>query len=195
MQKRMIAPVVAALIVLLGMGSLFIANTSLTTAVHSDGRTIDVLAANNDALRAQVKSLGETPVAPPAATVTSSPPTDGRDGRDGQDARPATPSELLAQVYAYCATVSCDGQPGRDGVTVTGQPGTAGVNGADGAPGASGVKGDPGAAGPSGTPGEPPSSWTYTDALGIQNTCTRTDPFDATVPTYTCAPTPEGATP
>jgi uncharacterized protein HemX len=34
--------------------------------------------------------------------------------------------------------------------------------------------------------GQPPVSWTYTDALGFSHTCGRTDPFDASAPTYTC---------
>ena len=80
------------------------------------------------------------------------------------------------------------GEAGKDGVNgadgAPGSPGTAGADGADGAPGA------PGANGIDGTPGQPPYSWTFTDPLGLAYTCNRTDPFDQTAPTYSCAPTP-----
>ena len=79
------------------------------------------------------------------------------------------------------------GPPGATGPA--GDTGGAGAPGADGSPGQPGADGAPGAPGAPGTPGadgQPPLSWTYTDALLITHTCTRTDPFDATAPTYTC---------
>lgn len=104
-----------------------------------------------------------------------------------------------------------DGVNGPRGVP--GPAGAPGMNGADGGPGPVGAQGDPGPTGPQGNPGaagpagptgpvgatgpagangpagaegEPPKSWTYTDALGLQHTCTRTDPFNPDAPTYTC---------
>lgn len=106
------------------------------------------------------------------------------------------------------------GPPGADGVNgprgVPGPPGAPGMNGVDGGPGPIGAQGDPGPAGPAGpqgnpgptgpsgaagptgptgppgSEGEPPKSWTYTDALGLQHTCTRAEPFDPDMPTYQC---------
>lgn len=93
------------------------------------------------------------------------------------------------------------GSPGADGISIIGphgEPGDPGANGQDGAPGANGADGAPGATGPQGEPGvdgkdgtngadgEPPFSWTYTDALGIPYSCTRSEPFDPAAPTYAC---------
>lgn len=189
MTKKMLMPIVAAVIVLLGMCSLFVANSSLTATVHSDGRTIDVLASNNDALRDQVKSLGETPVAPPADSVTSSP--EGQKGGTGTPGRAPTSAEIFAQVKTYCQFSFCVGPQGSTGAA--GQNGTDGTPGQNGADGQS-ITGPAGPAGTSGTDGQPPASWTYTDTFGVTSTCARTDPFDPAAPTYSCAPT-EGATP
>lgn len=88
------------------------------------------------------------------------------------------------------------GIPGEDSQVPgpTGPPGSAGTNGADGSDGADstvpGPQGEPGTPGSNGVDGQPPTSWTYTDAVGIRYTCNRTDPFDPSAPTYSCAPTP-----
>lgn len=55
----------------------------------------------------------------------------------------------------------------------------------------SGPAGPPGA---TGATGQPPLSWTFKDALGTTQYCTRTANFDATNPTYTCSPTPPPTT-
>lgn len=85
------------------------------------------------------------------------------------------------------------GQPGTNGAP--GSPGTdgsPGVAGADGTPGKDGSDGPAGPAGPQGPPGspgidgKPPASWTYTDTLGIEHTCTREASSPDSAPTYTC---------
>ena len=76
-----------------------------------------------------------------------------------------------------------DGTNGEDGLAgVDGETGTAGVNGTNGADGSPGAAGADGA---NGRDGQPPQSWTF-DFGGITFTCNRTDPFDATAPTYAC---------
>lgn len=77
------------------------------------------------------------------------------------------------------------GEAGESGAT--GAQGDPGPSGAQGPAGASGPAGPAGATGPAGADGQPPLSWTYTDALGLSYICTRTDPFDPAVPTYSCA--------
>jgi hypothetical protein len=92
--------------------------------------------------------------------------------------------------------IGVPGQTGPKGETgATGSEGAAGPAGAQGDPGPAGAQGPAGATGatgPAGAAGVPPLSWTYTDPLGIPYSCTRTDPFDPTAPTYSCAPTPIG---
>lgn len=88
------------------------------------------------------------------------------------------------------------GVPGQTGPA--GPPGSTGATGEQGDPGPAGAQGPPGATGatgatgPTGADGQPPTAWTYTDAIGVSYSCTRTDPFDQTAPTYSCAPTPIG---
>jgi len=80
------------------------------------------------------------------------------------------------------------GPPGADGANgadgAAGPPGAAarGLPGQDGTDGAAGADGAPGS---DGQDGRPPTSWTYTDALGLEHTCTRSNVDDAS-PTYTC---------
>lgn len=83
----------------------------------------------------------------------------GSQGDQGDPGQNATADQIADAVATYC----------------TAHSNCAGSNGANGA------SGDPG------KPGEPPVSWTYTDALGGSHTCTRTDPFDPTAPTYACS--------
>jgi len=64
-----------------------------------------------------------------------------------------------------------------------GEPGPAGPAGRDG---------EPGPAGEDGADGQPPLSWTFTHqpvvGPAVTYECTRTDPFDASAPTYECSP-------
>lgn len=116
---------------------------------------------------------------PAGKTASGSPGADGKDGTDGAagasgapgaPGESATADQVAAAVSTYCgAHNQCAGPAGSDGTSATGAPGS------------------PGAPGASGAPGEPPVSWTYTDSLGDEHTCSRTDPFDASAPTYTCS--------
>lgn len=90
----------------------------------------------------------------------------GQNGAAGPAGQNATEAQVAAAVASYC------GQPSAP---CKGDPGAAGANGQDGASGAPGAD------------GQPPFSWTYTDVLGAQHTCTRDDPFDPSKPTYTCS--------
>jgi hypothetical protein len=157
--------------------------------------TIGEQAHDIEKLRAQVYDLGEKPVvAEPSPVPTPVPNAAPLKGDKGDDGRDATDQQVFSAVTQYCAVVAfCvgpkgdPGAPGKDGAA-----GTNGVDGSNGTSGADGAAGPPGADGPpgaTGADGQPPLSWTYTDALGISNTCNRTDPFDASAPTYTCAPT------
>jgi len=113
-------------------------------------------------------------------------------GAPGTPGRSATDDQVLNSVIAYCALRNgCEGPPSM----IAGPSGTNGadssVAGPQGPPGRDGadstVPGPTGATGPAGADGQPPVSWTYDDVLGMAHTCTRTDPFDATAPTYTCS--------
>lgn len=102
--------------------------------------------------------------------------TPGKSGPPGSPGAPgqnATADQVADAVATYCAAHDdCRGEQGSSGEQ-----------------GPSGPAGAPGSAGPTGAPGDdgqPPISWTYTDALGRDHTCTRTDPFDASAPTYSC---------
>lgn len=121
---------------------------------------------------------------------------------------PSAPSPALVEGPAG-ATGSTGATGARGDIGVPGQtgpagpPGAAGSSGSAGDAGPAGVQGDPGpagpqgpagVAGPGGADGQPPLSWTYDDALGISYTCNRTDPFDPSAPTYSCALTPIGVT-
>jgi hypothetical protein len=113
------------------------------------GEAVSTLATDVRQLRAQVKSEGQTPVAPdPSVAVDDLPdraevpvPIPGQKGdpgRPGQDGSPGA-----------------DGQPGDDGAPGTpGQDGMPGEHGENGAPGADGAQGPAGPEGPQGPPGE-----------------------------------------
>jgi hypothetical protein len=115
------------------------------------------------------------PVGADGTSITGPPGPPGPAGANGIDGR--------------------DGTDGVDGATVTGPPGPAGAEGVDGQDGQDGQDGADGQsisgpAGPAGADGQPPTAWTYTDPLGIDYICDRTDPFDTAQPTYTCAAAP-----
>jgi hypothetical protein len=162
--------IVASVGVLLAcLTGLVVTTISQSAALQQQGGIIATLSANNDALREQVLDQGEQPVAPPADDVIDDAPAlPGPQGEAG----PRGPRGFA-------------GPPGP-----AGQDGAAGADGQSGADGAAGSPGAPGATGPSGPAGddgEPPASWTFT-WLAITYTCTRTDPFDASAPTYECEP-------
>ncbi len=97
--------------------------------------------------------------------------------------------------------IGAKGDKGDPGRTVQGNQGNTGDKGDQGNQGDQGPKGDTGlqgstgadsiVPGATGAPGQPPLSWTVTDAEGRQSTCTRTEPFDPTLPAYTCQSTPQ----
>jgi hypothetical protein len=85
----------------------------------------------------------------------------GAPGASGTPGQNATAEQVADAVTTYCAAhEQCAGPPGPTGA--------------------------PGADGASGAPGEPPYSWSYTDPLGVEHTCSRASPFDPTAPTYSC---------
>lgn len=102
---------------------------------------------------------------PPGSPGTSGSagPT-GSTGLPGNPGQNATADQIADAVTTYCAAHN----------NCIGKDGEAGPTGSAGPPGSSGQ------------PGQPPVSWKYTDALNIEHTCNRTDPFDPASPTYTC---------
>lgn len=154
---------------------------NLHTALAAD-RTQELAAAgeqqklleNYTTLYNQVVKNGDQPKAPAPSTIQLIP---GPTGAAGQN---ATDTQVLAAVTIYCdLRTDCQGP--------TGLQGPAGLNGADGAQGPPGPAGADGVNGTNGVDGQPPVSWTYTDAFGIQHTCSRTDQFDPSSPTYSCS--------
>lgn len=157
--------------VLLTVG-LLIVMVWLMVTVDSKSRTIDQLSTNNDALRSQVQSLGEKPVAPPAEYVTGQPGQQGAPGRDGATGRPPTAAEISSAVVDYCTFRNdCTGPVGPPSL-IPGPPGPAGAQGGQGVQGApgesiTGPQGPPGNDGAPGAPGQPGPS-----GRGISNvTC------------------------
>lgn len=177
--KKLIVPA-AAIVAIVGMLALMAIAVIQSVTVRDQSSIIATLSANNDLLREQVQDAGEIPVAPPAETVVGAQGSPGPAGAAGADGRDGT--------SVISVTCGSNGQwvvlysTGRVQTEVGSCVGTSGTNGADGAPGAPGA---PGATGPAGSPGEPPTAWTF-DWLGFTYSCTRTDPFDASAPTYEC---------
>jgi hypothetical protein len=217
--RRGLSPNVVTAIAVIG---LLGAMAFLMAAVDRQDGQLAQLSTNNDALRSQVKSQGETPVAPPAKTVTGKTGSDGEIGLTGAAGRPPTAGEVQEQVAAYCGVrLDCRGKAGAASILpgpagpigpASTVPGVAGADGSDGAPGttgtvgAAGSPGTPGADGADGAPGaasttpgptgEAPVSWTFTDTTDTQHECTRTEPYDPAAPTYSCAAQPtDGETP
>jgi len=155
--RRGLSPNVVTAIAVIG---LLGAMAFLMAAVDRQDGQLAQLSTNNDALRSQVKSQGETPVAPPAKTVTGKTGSDGEIGLTGAAGRPPTAGEVQEQVAAYCGVrLDCRGQAGATS-TVPGPVGAIGptstvpgVAGADGSDGATGTAGTVGASGSPGTPG------------------------------------------
>lgn len=160
---------------------------SLTAALdHKEGQLSELID-NYAALADDCEEAAdcETTTPAPEQVEESLPGTPGERGPVGPGASDA---QVLEQVRSYCdARDDCRGEPGEDGRDGTdGRDGVAGAPGPQGGPGEKGDKGDPGDSGTPGAPGEPPLSWTF-DFFGTTYTCTRTEPFDASAPTYTCS--------
>lgn len=138
----------------------------------------------------------------------------GRDGATGPAGRSITATTItgghLVVSYSDGATADVGAVVGKDGAPgPSGAPGrgvsAVTINSAShlivtytdgstadagqvpsGPPGEPGPSGQPGPPGPAGPQGSPPSSWTWTDELGRQQTCTRSGGTDAS-PTYSCS--------
>jgi hypothetical protein len=187
------------------IGAVMIAAITLGQKASDNAQQIAAAQSENHSQDKQITSLSESLATANAKLQNAGLPTvpvvvqpsNGTNGRDGQDGRSVLattcdPSGLWVVTYSDGVTSpagqGCVGVPGVAGaVGAAGQPGT---NGVDGQPGQPGADGAVGATGPAGTPGSPPLSWTYSDQNGRDYTCTRTDPFDASAPTYQCGITP-----
>lgn len=155
------------LVLILGVLTVLLIGAGLTVFLIDRSQRIDDITA----LAQQVTELGGTPVvqAPGLPGPEGRPGRDGRDGADGTDGvTPACVSEP-----AQCRGANGDaGASGADGVD--GQPGKDGADGKDGRDGIDGIS------------GQPPASWTWTDAAGREQTCTRNPDSPDTAPTYSC---------
>lgn len=118
------------------------------------GEAVSTLATDVRSLRAQVKSEGQTPVAPdPSEAIDDLParaevpvPIPGPQGEPGEPGRPGRDGEPGADGE--------DGEPGADGAPGTdGAQGPAGPAGPQGEPGAQGPQGEQGPRGEQGPPG------------------------------------------
>lgn len=109
--------------------------------------------------------------------------------------RAPTSTEIAAAANAYIASHLSDfigpqGSPGDTGPTGAAGPGPSAQQIADAVnsycnPGAGAVSPCEGPPGQTGPVGPPVASWTYTDALGVEHTCSRVN-TDDTAPTYAC---------
>lgn len=193
--------VAIVLVGLLALVAAFFLQRSAAREQDADqDRTIASLADRSDdnaraaqELAAQVRELGGVP-----RVVAPTPGERGPRGEIGETGMPGP-----------------QGEPGPSGIPgIPGQPGPAGpsgpggANGEDGTPGADGASGEPGPAGPQGEPGpagpqgpqgepgvpgqngEPPAGWTWTDALGRNQSCVRDAESPDNAPTYTCTTQP-----
>jgi hypothetical protein len=170
-----------------GVNALASDNRQAYQVAQERHQTILQMSKDIDALRKQVQTTGETPVAPPAAEIiagsTGEAGKNGLDGTNGQDGNGVQSMDCQSDgswliTYSKAAPQTVAGP-------CVGQQGPAGANGANGA--------DSTVAGPAGAPGadgQPAVSWTfpYTDELGttVTYTCVRDDPFDPAAPTYHC---------
>lgn len=109
-----------------------------------------------------------------------------------QPGRPPTAEEIAGAVSTYCSTHGgCAGPAGRSATDSQVAQAVAAYCGQEPSPcagpvGADGPSGPPGPTGATGPPGSPPAGWTYSDALGVQHTCTRNNDDDSS-PTYNCS--------
>lgn len=188
--KRLPSPIWAGIIIAVTLSTALAVGFMAATNQQQSAQ-IAQLSTNSDALRSQVADLGEHPVAPPADTVTGEPGQPGPTGAKGDKGdRGSDGLDGATGPVGPAGPTGPPGIPGSDGTPgVNGSSGPAGDNGQPGPAGADGAPGQPGADGAPGQPGmdgQPPSLWTFTDALGVTYTCTRTDPFDPASPVYNC---------
>jgi len=181
-RRSHIPPWAQALVAVLGSGSVILALVMLGLTNASLQSQITALSQSLTAANDQVVQLGAKPVAPEPEKITGQPGAAGPAGAAGKDG-----VSVLSVSCSSSGTFTVVYSSGR---TQTGigdciaQDGAAGANGANGA---NGADGSPGATGATGADGQPPVSWTYTDGVGFNYLCTRTDPFDAAQPTYSCS--------
>lgn len=158
--------------------------TDLEQEANLRGEAVSTLAGDVRALRAQVQSRGETPVAPdPTKAVEDLPdraevpvPIPGPPGPAGSPGPSGSPGTVgVAGSPGASGASGSPGVPGAVGPTgpvgpagpvgpqgvpgVQGEPGAAGPRGEQGIKGDTGEKGDPGDRGPSGSSCEPGFSW------------------------------------
>lgn len=139
-------------------------------AAGKDATAEQVAAAVGAYLSAHPPAPGRPPTAEEIAGAVST-YCAGHGGCVGPAGQSASDSQVATAVAAYC---------GQSPSPCQGPAGPAGPSGADG------PSGPPGPTGPSGAPGKPPAGWTYTDRLGLQHTCTRSNTDDS-APTYNCS--------
>ena len=144
---------------------------------------------NVQLLNEYTKSIRDCQNAADCTSTVPAPSTIIERGTPGQAGQNATDSQVQRAVDIYCdLRLACEGPQGPPGIV--GAPGTDGKDstmpGPQGDQGPQGPPGTDGAPGKDGSNGSPPVSWTYTDTLGMQHTCSRTDPFDAAAPAYQC---------
>lgn len=175
--------------------ALIVASIMLGLGYNETASRVDELrqqAATNadaaEALAEQVRSLGQEPV----VDVSELRGPRGRPGEPGERG-PAGPRGRPGEGERGPPGPSGPpGPPGPEGEP--GQPGGPGPTGPPGEPGEAGPQGEPGPAGPTGEtgpqgePGEPPASFTFEDALGRDQVCTRDPESPDSAPTYTCKP-------
>jgi hypothetical protein len=179
-----------ALLIVAVVGATIYSNADLRRQLddaRGDARVAqsDARAATDNAekLYQQLLDLGKVPAAQKPSEVVPGP--SGARGAQGEPGATGPRGDI--------GVPGQTGPPGPPGATGdAGQPGPQGPEGPVGPAGPAGAAGAPGATGPAGSDGQPPLSWTFTDALGLPYTCNRTDPFDPSAPTYSCAPTPIG---
>lgn len=192
-RHRVLLWIVTALLILgggLGLAFILIGRESqradqLANEANLRGGAVATLAGDVRALRQQVRAHGGTPVVPdPTKAVPSLSaraevpvPIPGPVGPRGVEGSPG-PS-------------GASGVPGRDGAP--GSPGASGLPGVAGSPGVAGQPGKDGKDGrdgTNGTDGQPPAGWTYTwtssDGVTHQVTCTRTSDSPDSAPRYDC---------
>lgn len=139
--------------------------------------------APSDSLCARAAQVQAQPIPGPAGPA-GAPGSSGAPGPSGPPGPPG-PSGIPGP----------PGEPGADGqpppcLAEAGQ--CVGPQGSTGSPGPAGPQGEPGPAGPQGepgapgAPGSPPASFTFIDADGRAQTCTRDPGSPDTAATYTC---------
>lgn len=156
--------------------------SKLGAAKATQDAQIQGLAGAIDSARAQITSLGATPVVPAPSQILETITVPGPAG-------PAGPAGVGATGAAGSAGVpgspGASGAPGGVGPSgPAGPQGEQGIPGDPGEPGAPGSQGVAGPAGQDGAPGSPPAGWTWTDPSGVTYDCALDGQSPA--PHYTC---------